>query len=209
MLDRAIGLTGLALALIVGLWPLTPEGWPKMPAWVTLSGIGLGILLIGLAAGMIIADHKTPQSSQQQRPEFHLAIDSANVFVPDAKPDLTGIGLDARIWNTGTASPATGWAMKIIPNGGQPISSQLTTLPNVLSATGPFNSSRMLAANSLVLKTNNNNVGDSPIAGILLFYVALPQAIVQAPETVWELTVRDIHEKETTIRQLVGDWLQR
>jgi hypothetical protein len=58
MLDRAIGILGIALALIFGLWGLAPEGWPKMPLWLTVLGIGAGVLLFGIAVGMVIADHR-------------------------------------------------------------------------------------------------------------------------------------------------------
>ena len=52
MIDRIIGLVGVALALILGLWSLAPPEWPKMPTWATLAGIAFGILLIGVAIGL-------------------------------------------------------------------------------------------------------------------------------------------------------------
>jgi len=61
MLDRGIGILGIALALIFGVWSLAPEGWPKMPVWAIQSGLAVGLLLIGLAAGLIIADKRNPQ----------------------------------------------------------------------------------------------------------------------------------------------------
>ena len=60
MLDRAIGLLGLALALIFGLWSLAPEGWPKMPTWAVLLGVGVGILLVGLATGLVVGEQRKP-----------------------------------------------------------------------------------------------------------------------------------------------------
>lgn len=54
MFDRAIGLLGLALTIILGLWSLAPEGWPKIPNWLTCPGLGIGILLVGLAAGLFM-----------------------------------------------------------------------------------------------------------------------------------------------------------
>jgi hypothetical protein len=210
VLDRAIGLVGLALALILGLWSLAPEGWPKMPAWATLDGIGVGILLVGLAAGLIIADRRNIHSAAViQRPEFHLTIPGANIFIPDAQPTWTGVGVDARIWNTGAPSIVTDWSMKIVPNGGDAVNAQLTAMPNVLSATGSFNSTKLLAANSLEAKTRDTPVGATPVEGVLLFYIALPKAAVQAPDTRWEITVKDIYESETRVTQLIGDWLSR
>jgi hypothetical protein len=64
MLDRAIGIFGIALAIIFGFWTLAPEGWPKMPPWVLILGIGIGILLIGSAAGLIIGDYRKATSGQ-------------------------------------------------------------------------------------------------------------------------------------------------
>jgi hypothetical protein len=64
MLDRAIGLLGIALALIFGLWSLAPEGWPKMPPWLMLGGIGGGIFLVGAATGLIVSEQRTPDKAE-------------------------------------------------------------------------------------------------------------------------------------------------
>ncbi len=63
MLDRGIAIFGLALGLISWLWSLAPEGWPKMPPWLTLTGIGFGVLLFGFAAGLIVADRRNGNSN--------------------------------------------------------------------------------------------------------------------------------------------------
>jgi hypothetical protein len=60
MLDRGIGILGIALAIIFGAWSLAPEGWPKMPTWIALLGVGIGILLVGLAAGLVIGEQRKP-----------------------------------------------------------------------------------------------------------------------------------------------------
>ena len=60
---------GLALALIFGLYSLAPEGWPKMPAWLILAGIGIGILLMGIGGGLVIADRRN-ESVQGQIAAF-------------------------------------------------------------------------------------------------------------------------------------------
>jgi hypothetical protein len=82
-------------------------------------------------------------------------------------------------------------------------------MPNVLSATGPFNSAKLLASNSLEAKTRDKQIGSTPVSGVLLFYVTLPKNVVGAQDTVWEITVKDIYEKETTVSRLVGDWLSK
>ena len=69
MLDRAIGIFGIALAIIFGFWTLAPEGWPKMPPWVLILGIGIGILLIGLiAAAVLSARAEIPGRGEAREP---------------------------------------------------------------------------------------------------------------------------------------------
>jgi hypothetical protein len=59
MLDRGIGIAGLALALIFGVLPYFV---PKLPHWISITGIGAGILLLGLSAGLVIADRRNVQA---------------------------------------------------------------------------------------------------------------------------------------------------
>jgi hypothetical protein len=56
MLDRGIGILGIALAIISGIWSLAPEGWPKVPPGLLFAGLGIGLLLVGLAMGLMIGD---------------------------------------------------------------------------------------------------------------------------------------------------------
>lgn len=67
MLDRGIGVLGIALAIIFGVWSLAPEGWPKMPSWVSLLGVGIGILLVGLAGGLILGAQRKPANPNEPR----------------------------------------------------------------------------------------------------------------------------------------------
>ena len=168
MLELALTFFGLSLTIILGLWPLLPAWWPKLPTWTTLGGIALGILLLGVTIGLIIEDLRDSNVTDLKKPDLHLAVSGGNVFVPDGRPELTGVGLDARIWSTGAPSIATGWAMKITPNGGDAVVAQLTAMPNVLSATGPFHSAKLLAANSLETKTRDKQIGRRPVEGVLL-----------------------------------------
>lgn len=64
MLDRGIGLLGIALAIIFGVWSLAPEGWPKMPPWAAYIGVSIGIVLIGLAAGLMIGNSRQSVGGQ-------------------------------------------------------------------------------------------------------------------------------------------------
>ena len=64
ILDRAIGIFGIALAIIFGFWSIAPEGWPKLPPWALIVGIDFGVLLAGLAVGLIIGEHRKAAASQ-------------------------------------------------------------------------------------------------------------------------------------------------
>ncbi len=55
MLDRGIGIAGIALALIFGVMQYLG---PKLPKGISFTGIGIGILLLGLSAGLAIADRR-------------------------------------------------------------------------------------------------------------------------------------------------------
>ena len=63
MLDRAIGIIGVALALAFGAYSLSPEGWPKMPGWLVYAGVAAGIFLGGLSLGLIAADKRNELAS--------------------------------------------------------------------------------------------------------------------------------------------------
>lgn len=59
-----------------------------------------------------------------------------NVFVPDApdmKDRLTGIQINARIWNVGSPSVATEWSLMVVPQGMLPVIAQLTEAPELLT----------------------------------------------------------------------------
>ncbi|UDL87977.1 hypothetical protein LGH82_22830 [Mesorhizobium sp. PAMC28654] len=60
MLDRGIGILGLALAIIFGALSLAPEWLPKTPLWIAPTGLGVGVFLIGLAIGLVIGQQRTP-----------------------------------------------------------------------------------------------------------------------------------------------------
>ena len=55
MLDRGIGVAGLALALI--FWAL-PYFAPKLPSWISNAGLGAGLLFLGLSVGLVVADRR-------------------------------------------------------------------------------------------------------------------------------------------------------
>src|ERR1700680_2027248 len=167
MLDRYVGIVGLILGIISFI---APYRWPDLSPILTTAGLYVALLLAGAAIGMFYSDH-FGASPTPQRPEFHVTVSGGNIFIPDQMPGATGIGLDVRIWNTGAPSIVTNWTLRVTPNGAAPVQAQLTAMPNALSATGPFNSSRLLASNSLETKTRDTPVDITPISGVLLFYV--------------------------------------
>lgn len=60
MVDKIIGLVGLALALF-GIF--APMKWPAMPSWITDLGVATGCLLFGLALGLYLGDRRESSSA--------------------------------------------------------------------------------------------------------------------------------------------------
>lgn len=52
MIDRALGLIGIALTLLGGA---LEQYFPKLPRWIPILGYALGIFLLGLSLGIIAA----------------------------------------------------------------------------------------------------------------------------------------------------------
>ena len=87
MLDRAIGIVGIAIAIV---FQFAPHWFPRMPEWAVLSGMYFGVLLFGLAIGLVWADKrnlrgasagKTPTSIRlQMNPGSSVAIEMQNVW---------------------------------------------------------------------------------------------------------------------------------
>jgi hypothetical protein len=146
-----------------------------------------------------------------QKANFHLSISGGNVFTPEA-PDvrdrLTGIAINAKVWNTGNPSVATEWGLAVIPKGQIPVVAQLTTIPDQLRLGGPYNSVIIRSSDALNVKTAKEPIVN-PIDGTLLFYVKLQRSVVLDAATQVELSVKDIYGSETVVRQLMGNWLQR
>ncbi len=75
MIDRALAIIGIALALIFGLAPYWVH---RMPVWLSQAGAALGIFLIGLAAGLFASSQRTnigpPQSVLVDNAELRLHI---------------------------------------------------------------------------------------------------------------------------------------
>jgi hypothetical protein len=213
MIDRAIGVLGLALAFIFGVWSIAPTRFPALPMWVIRTGISIGIFLVGLAAGLLISNQRSDSKPQSTLPpNLMLSMLGGNVFEPDAKDmhnRLTGIGINAKIWNTGAPSVATEWSLSVIPEKATPVIAQLTKIPETLRLSGSINSAVIRSSESLEDKTKTAPVQATPVEGTLLFYAPIKREMVLAPSTRLELIVKDIEGKETKITKVMGDWLHR
>jgi len=108
MLDRAIGVIGVALALIFGLWSLAPEGWPKMPPWLMYVGISLGIFLIGLAGGLIISEYREPSEAENKsKRHFDFDMTPPNALVEKKRFANERVPLDGYIYRDCTFENVT------------------------------------------------------------------------------------------------------
>jgi hypothetical protein len=148
------------------------------------------------------------QEPESKLPEFHLLLDGGNIFIPDQAKELTGISLDARIWNLGKPSIVTAWSLTILPKDLMPIRAQFTKIPAELLI-GGANSTVIRASGSLADKTSKDTVGTDLVSGVLLFYVKLSKKTVVRPDTWLELSAKDLYGNEFTARQRMGDWLSR
>lgn len=145
---------------------------------------------------------------QPARPELRLQIEGGNCFTPTDEPSLTGIGLQATVWNTGLSSRVMEWSLSVIPVGATPALAQLTKMPDQLAAGGPKRSAILRASDALDVKTFKDPVGIDPVSGTLLFYVKLPRGKVLNDKTVWELSAKDAFGGEIRVSKRMSDWLQ-
>jgi hypothetical protein len=72
MIDRAIGLAGLAFTIIFGILPMTGI---KMPRWVSLAGVALGLVFLGVSGGMFYSEgQNAPQPWRTINPSQRLKL---------------------------------------------------------------------------------------------------------------------------------------
>jgi hypothetical protein len=154
----------------------------------------------------------TVSARPASKPQLHLTAQGANLFTPDA-PDirdiLSGIVLDAMIWNTGAPSIAVDWSLIIrIPNGD--IVAQLTAFPEKLTLNRSSHGQTIFtSADELDLKTIKETVGPVATSGRLLFYARVSLEELKNPSTQLILSVKDALGTATTVTKKIGDWLSR
>lgn len=148
---------------------------------------------------------------QLAEPEFIINILGANMFVPDKKPNITGIAVDVTIRNAGAPSIAADWRMLVIDAKGKAIEAQLTKPPKRLSISGE-NGSFVLTDQDFTLESASSRkplaIGDPLIQGQLLFYVSMPKSRVMAPDTTLEIFVNDYKGKASSMKKRIGEWPQ-
>jgi hypothetical protein len=141
--------------------------------------------------------------------DFKITMMGGNIFIPDKRPDLTGIALNVRIRNAGTPSIATDWALEVILPDGTSIRPQLTQLPKTLTLKGKSGVVNLSSSESLDSLTFSRNIDTaSPAEGQLLFYTPTPKTLIENPQTVLILSVQDIAGKTFSSTQKIGAWLR-
>lgn len=61
MIDRGIGIAGIALSVIFGALQFFQ---PQIPTWVSISGIGVGLFMLGVSIGVIWSGRRNPKTAK-------------------------------------------------------------------------------------------------------------------------------------------------
>src|SRR6266446_9139121 len=100
MFDRAIGIAGLAIAIIA---VIAPFRWPNMPRWITDVGLALGTLLIGVAVGLMVGEFRDHQQ-QAAVPAPPHDIGTAKQYMMSEFDDIKNFGVSFSISGSMTTS---------------------------------------------------------------------------------------------------------
>jgi hypothetical protein len=151
---------------------------------------------------------RSPSVERNLKPDLKISLLGGHVFVPDNPHinPLTGIALDTRVWNVGAPSVATEWRLIVIPAGHMPVIGKYTEMAGDIRASGERDSAVIRVSDALHAKTNLEPISETPLSGVLVFFVNLDKATVLREDTILELSVHDIFGKETVRRQRMGDW---
>lgn len=146
----------------------------------------------------------------ERQPAFVINMLGGNVFELDEPPGWSGVRIEARIWNTGAPSFASGWQLQVTPRGGEPLSAEPMS-PRRVTIRNPAPQPPLIIEETALqlerLTQSTNLTSDAvPVQSGLLFFVGLPKYAVLDPDTVWRLSVRDRNGREFSVTQRVGDW---
>lgn len=215
-----LGVSGAA----VMAWASTTWSW----YWATFNWAGVAIAflvsLIVISASFLLiagAAHKwqsipraanylpkTLRSATTEAPEFRINLLGANIFESTGNSDITGILIDARIWNTGKPSIITEIELTLIVEGNAPILAQFTKMPNRLDLSGQNAGNSVLAErDDLERIVTSAAIGATLVEGKALFYAHVPKLKVLHPNTRFEFSVRDLYRKQTTVSKTMNEWL--
>jgi hypothetical protein len=81
MLDLGIGVAGLALTLV--FWAL-PHFVRKLPRWISIACLVVGLLALGLSVGLVVADRRNDESIRQRVDKASLRL---HIYGDNRTPD--------------------------------------------------------------------------------------------------------------------------
>lgn len=147
----------------------------------------------------------TTHGERAVKPAIKLFMMGGNIFSSALNGEpMTGIAIDARVWNVGNPAAIVRWRLEIIPID-TPFSCDLSEIPDTLTLNGPVQTV-IHGADALDKRVGVQLVGAAPFQGRLLFYSELPQATVMSPNTRLRLIAEDVYGTEYKTEQLMGAW---
>lgn len=160
---------------------------------------------IGTVQQSVTAHAPTATHADSQAPDFKLTLLNVNIFIPDARPDWTGLLLTIQIRNAGAPSIATDWRAALHLSDGRAVTAQLTRLTGALRLA---NHTYPLSDIALEEKAARSplKIGDAPLESRILFYAPITKDNVMNPNTVVEIAVSDFAGREFSIQKRIGDW---
>ena len=212
-----------ALFVLIGVYIMSAPwtgAWlpePKEEARKTYRLVVLAcciVAAIGILFEWSFLEHRAvplPQRTVASTPQFRLLfLNSGNIFVyspPGLHGSLTGITLDAKIWNTGTPSVVSSWSILVDPENGNSAGGQSVEIRAPMHIKGRYVSPTIRPSDSLDAKTAFTKVGQTPVEGTLLFYVPLRESDVL--NSTVTLTAKDIYGNPYSITVYMRDLPKR
>jgi hypothetical protein len=188
-----------------------PPTWQFVSICILIAGLGISVgLALKVPPHNAMATQTEPMTSRS--PQFKLLfLDSGNVFMyspPGLRNAITGITLDAKIWNIGAPSIVSNWTITVAPaDGGDPVGGQSIPIKRLMHLNGRYSTATITPSSSLAAKTEFAKVGQTPIEGTLLFYVPLSQKSVLNSKIT--LTAKDLYGNPYSTTVYMRDLPQR
>lgn len=140
---------------------------------------------------------KVKPQSQSDEPRLLLSMMRPDLFTPTGMNGMTGVIVNAKIWNVGQPSVVTGWALTITPRDGSPQRQEnaVPINPAGLHIEG-VSALNISATEDITIKTKSVKVQKVPVEGVARFYFLAPMNVVSASDFV--LTATDINGRGFT-----------